>query len=109
VSFSGNALKPIDDAICDKIGESLRHTGQINENMEKVVAQMKEKFQTSRKNNFGTSGEARGAAGMRGTNTAHKKNNSTYADRATPIANPRAGRCSDIDFAALEQARGIEG
>jgi hypothetical protein len=101
------ALKVIEDA--NKIGESVRNAGETSKNAQKVIAEMKEKRHTSRKNNSGERDEARGVAGMRGRNTAHTNNNLTYADRVTPIASRIASCCSDIDRAALQQVGDIGG
>jgi hypothetical protein len=105
VFFMEFALEPIDNAICDRIGQYLRGKGEPDANVNNILAAMKKKLETSRAHSTGNPEFA--TSGFRGRNIFHKGNNAIYGDRATPIESPMASRCSDIDLPALEQAKTI--
>jgi hypothetical protein len=104
-------LKPVDDAICDTIGEVLTQLDQLKPPLNSgeqtvIIDAMKAKLEASRKANFGEEEEAFGVSGVRGRSRAHGGNQVRfYSNREKPIPSFVASRCSDIDMALLEQIK----
>ncbi|MDR2806611.1 MAG: hypothetical protein LBB11_00430 [Puniceicoccales bacterium] len=100
-------LKPIDDAICNVIGEVLTQDLSglpLNEDeKETIISAMKAKLAALRKASFGD--EDAGLSGIRGRTAAHVKKEQArfYSNREKPIQSFAACRCSDVDLLLLKK------